>query len=80
VQPQLDAVVDYLPSPLDVPPIKGIDSKGNEVVRNPNDSEPLAMLAFKIMDDPFVGTITFCRIYSGRLESGTGVINSTKDR
>jgi elongation factor G len=80
VQPLLDAVVDYLPSPLDVPPIKGIDSKGNEVVRKPLDSEPLALLAFKIMDDPFVGTITFCRIYSGRLESGTGVLNSTKDR
>jgi elongation factor G len=80
VQPLLDAVVDFLPSPLDVPPIKGIDSKGNEVVRRPSDSEPLALLAFKIMDDPFVGTITFCRIYSGRLESGTGVINSTKDR
>jgi elongation factor G len=80
VQPLLDAVVDYLPSPLDVPPIKGLDSKGNEVVRKPTDSEPLALLAFKIMDDPFVGTITFCRIYSGRLESGTGVLNSTKDR
>jgi elongation factor G len=80
VQPLLDAVVDFLPSPLDVPPIKGIDSKGNEVVRRASDSEPLAMLAFKIMDDPFVGTITFCRIYSGRLESGTGVVNSTKDR
>jgi elongation factor G len=80
VQPLLDAVVDYLPSPLDVPPIKGIDSKGNEIVRKPADSEPLALLAFKIMDDPFVGTITFCRIYSGRLESGTGVLNSTKDR
>src|SRR5438067_843860 len=80
VQPLLDAVVDYLPSPLDVPPIKGIDSKGNEVVRKPSDSEPMALLAFKIMDDPFVGTITFCRIYSGRLESGTGVINSSKDR
>ena len=80
VQPLLDAVVDYLPSPLDVPPIKGIDSKGNDVVRRPSDSEPLALLAFKIMDDPFVGTITFCRIYSGRLESGTGVLNSTKDR
>src|SRR5713101_4274130 len=80
VQPLLDAVVDFLPSPLDVPPIKGIDAKGNEVVRTPADAEPLAMLAFKIMDDPFVGTITFCRIYSGRLESGTGVINSTKDR
>ena len=80
VQPLLDAVVDYLPSPFDVPPIKGIDSKGNEVVRKASDSQPLAMLAFKIMDDPFVGTITFCRIYSGRLESGTGVINSSKDR
>src|SRR5947199_3512212 len=80
VQPLLDAVVDYLPAPLDVPPIKGIDSKGNEVVRRPSDSEPMALLAFKIMDDPFVGTITFCRIYSGRLESGTGVINSSKDR
>jgi elongation factor G len=80
VQPLLDAVVDYLPSPLDVPPIKGLDAKGNEVVRKPSDSEPLAMLAFKIMDDPFVGTITFSRIYSGRLESGTGVLNSTKER
>ena len=80
VQPLLDAVVDYLPSPLDVPPIKGIDRKGNEVERKPADNEPMALLAFKIMDDPFVGTITFCRIYSGTLESGTGVINSTKDR
>ncbi|MFO1099332.1 MAG: elongation factor G [Xanthobacteraceae bacterium] len=80
VQPLLDAVVDFLPSPLDVPPIKGIDPKGNEVVRNPSDKEPLAMLAFKIMDDPFVGTITFCRIYSGTLVSGSGVINSTRDR
>ncbi len=80
VQPLLDAVVDYLPSPLDVPPIKGVDMKGNEVERLPSDNEPMALLAFKIMDDPFVGTITFCRIYSGTLESGTGVINSTKDR
>src|SRR2546426_3314349 len=80
VQPLLDAVVDYLPSPLDVPPIKGIDSKGNEVVRKPSDGEPLAAIAFKIMDDPFVGTITFCRIYSGMLHSSMGVINSTKDR
>jgi elongation factor G len=80
VQPLLDAVVDYLPSPLDVPPIKGIDPKGNEVVRGPNDNEPLSMLAFKIMDDPYVGTITFCRIYSGTLLSGTGVINSTRER
>jgi len=80
VQPLLDAVVDYLPSPLDVPPIVGIDDKGNEVVRKPLDSEPMALLAFKIMDDPFVGTITFCRIYSGTLTSGTGVVNSTKER
>ena len=80
VQPLLDAVVDYLPSPLDVPAIKGIDDKGNEIVRKPDDKEPMSLLAFKIMDDPFVGTITFCRIYSGTLNSGTGVINSTKDR
>jgi len=80
VQPLLDAVVDYLPSPIEVPPIKGIDPKGNEVVRNPSDREPLAILAFKIMDDPFVGTITFCRIYSGTLVSGSGVINSTRER
>jgi elongation factor G len=80
VQPLLDAVVDFLPSPIEVPPIKGVDPKGNEVVRNPSDKEPLAMLAFKIMDDPFVGTITFCRIYSGTLASGSGVVNSTRDR
>jgi elongation factor G len=80
VQPLLDAVVDYLPSPVDVPAIKGLDEDGNEVVRLPNDKEPLALLAFKIMDDPFVGTITFCRIYSGTLLSGTGVVNSTRDR
>ena len=80
VQPLLDAVVDYLPSPLDVPAIKGIDDKGNEVLRKANDKEPLSLLAFKIMDDPFVGTITFCRIYSGVLASGTGVINSTREK
>jgi elongation factor G len=79
VQSLLDAVVDYLPSPADVPPIHGIDEKGNEIVRKASDSEPFAALAFKIMDDPFVGTITFCRIYSGVLNSGTGVINSTKE-
>src|SRR5262244_1617135 len=80
VQPLLDAVVDYLPSPIDVPAIKGTDDRGNEVVRKADDKEPLALLAFKIMDDPFVGTITFCRIYSGILQSGTGVVNSTRDR
>jgi elongation factor G len=80
VQPLLDAVVDYLPSPVDVPPIKGIDPKGNEVVRRAEDGEPLSLLAFKIMDDPYVGTITFCRIYSGTLTGGSGVINSTRER
>ncbi|MGA2127506.1 MAG: elongation factor G, partial [Xanthobacteraceae bacterium] len=80
VQPLLDAVVDFLPSPLDRGAIKGVDLRGNEVERKPSDSEPMALIAFKIMDDPFVGTITFCRIYSGKLESGTGVMNSTKER
>ena len=80
VQPLLDAVVDYLPSPLDVPAIKGTDEDGNEVVRKADDKEPLSLLAFKIMDDPFVGTITFCRIYSGILASGTGVVNSTREK
>src|SRR6201992_2381938 len=80
VQPLLDAVVDFLPSPIDVPAIKGVDPKGNEIERKRGDKEPMSLLAFKIMDDPFVGTITFCRIYSGTLASGTGVINSTKER
>jgi elongation factor G len=80
VQPLLDAVVDFLPSPLERGAIKGIDLRGNEVERKPADDEPLAAIAFKIMDDPFVGTITFTRIYSGSLHSGTGVVNSTKDR
>jgi elongation factor G len=81
VQPLLDAVVDYLPSPADRGAIKGIDPKnGEEIWRKPEDSEPVSVLAFKIMDDPFVGTITFCRIYSGTLSSGTGLINSTRDR
>jgi elongation factor G len=80
VQPLLDAVVDFLPSPLDRGAIKGVDLKGNEVERKPADTEPLAAIAFKIMDDPFVGTITFCRIYSGMMTSSMGVINSTKDR
>src|ERR1700682_5658436 len=73
VQTLLDAVVDYLPSPVDVPAIHGLDPNGNDVVRTPVDTEPLAMLAFKIMDDPFVGSLTFCRIYSGKLESGSTV-------
>ena len=85
VQPLLDAVVDYLPTPLDRGSMDGIDPnakdpENNIITRKPDDSEPLSMLAFKIMDDPFVGSITFCRIYSGKVESGTGVINSSKDR
>ena len=81
VQPLLDAVVDYLPSPLDRESIKGIDVNTEEEVTRPaSDNEPFSLLAFKIMDDPFVGTITFCRIYSGHIESGTTVMNSTKDK
>src|ERR1700727_487873 len=81
VQPLLDAVVDYLPSPVDRGGINGVDvDTGNEIVRMPNDNEPFSMLGFKIMDDPFVGTITFCRVYSGKIESGTTVLNSTKDK
>jgi elongation factor G len=81
VQPLLDAVVDYLPSPVDRGGIKGHDvDTGEEAVRMPSDSEPFSMLGFKIMDDPFVGTITFCRVYSGKIESGTTVLNSTKDK
>ncbi|GHB01780.1 elongation factor G [Algimonas arctica] len=81
VQPLLDAVVAYLPSPLDIKAIKGIDAKtGEEVLRPSSDEEPLAMLAFKIMNDKFVGTLTFCRIYSGKLETGTTLLNSVKER
>jgi elongation factor G len=80
VQPLLDAVVDYLPSPLDIPPVKGIDPKGNEVERPSDDKAPFAGLAFKIMDDPFVGSITFVRVYSGSISSGTGALNSIKDK
>jgi elongation factor G len=81
VQPLLDAVVAYLPSPVDRGAIKGVDmNTGAEVLRKPSDSAPFSMLAFKIMDDPFVGTITFCRVYSGKIESGTTVLNSTKDK
>jgi len=81
VQPLLDAVVEYLPSPVDIPPTQGIDFKTEQPVeRKASDAEPLSVLAFKIMDDPFVGSLTFCRIYSGKLESGMGLINSTRDR
>ena len=81
VQPMLDAVVDFLPSPVEVPAIKGIDVKTEEeVVRQSSDDEPLSMLAFKIMNDPFVGTLTFCRVYSGKIEAGGNVLNTVKDK
>ncbi|MFZ0558417.1 MAG: elongation factor G [Methylovirgula sp.] len=81
VQPLLDAVVDYLPSPVDREAIKGVDpDTGAELVRHANDNEPLSILAFKIMDDPFVGSLTFARVYSGHVESGTTVMNSIKGK
>ncbi|MBY7649350.1 MAG: elongation factor G [Candidatus Liberibacter europaeus] len=81
VQPLLDAVVDYLPSPLDVPPIKGINSKtSDEIEIHASDDAPLSMLAFKIMSDPFVGSLTFCRIYSGKIAKGDSVLNSLKGK
>jgi len=77
VQPLLDAVVDYLPSPVDLPPVKGVNPKTDqEEERKPSDDEPLAMLAFKIMEDPY-GTLTFVRVYSGKVKKGTTVLNST---
>ncbi|MEO1656926.1 MAG: elongation factor G [Pseudomonadota bacterium] len=81
VQPLLDAVVDFLPSPVDVPAIKGVlPDSDDEVTRPSSDDEPLSMLAFKIMNDPFVGTLTFCRIYSGHLEQGVSLLNSVKGK
>ena len=81
VQPLLDAVVDYLPSPMDIPAIEGTKPGTEEViVRHPSDSEPLSALAFKIMNDPFVGSLTFTRIYSGKIETGTYIYNSVKDK
>ncbi|MFN8873812.1 MAG: elongation factor G [Brevundimonas sp.] len=81
VQPLLDAVVDYLPSPVDIPPTPGIDFKTEEpITRKASDDEPLSVLAFKIMDDPFVGSLTFCRIYSGKMETGMGLLNSSRDK
>ncbi len=81
VQPLLDAVVEYLPSPIDVPAIKGIDAKTEaEIVRNADDNEPVSMLAFKIMNDPFVGSLTFCRIYSGKLAKGVSLENTVKGK
>ncbi|MBX9451674.1 MAG: elongation factor G [Mesorhizobium sp.] len=81
VQPLLDAVVDFLPSPIDVPSIKGIDPKTEaEISRKSSDDEPLSMLAFKIMNDPFVGSLTFARIYSGKLTKGVSLENTVKGK
>ncbi|RJX65009.1 elongation factor G [Vibrio sinensis] len=80
VQAVLDAVVEYLPSPVDVPAIKGIDDNGNEVERHADDNEPFSALAFKIATDPFVGTLTFMRVYSGVVNSGDAVYNSVKEK
>ncbi len=82
VQTLLDAVVDYMPAPVDIPAIKGVDAKDEEkeIERHASDDEPLSMLAFKIMNDPFVGSLTFARIYSGKLESGMSLINTVKGK
>ena len=80
VQPMLDAVIDFLPAPTDVPSIKGEDENGNEIERHASDEEPFSALAFKIMADPFVGKLTFFRVYSGTITSGSYVLNSTKDK
>ena len=80
VQKLLDAIIEYMPSPLDVPAIKGVDLDGNEVERKSSDEEPFAALAFKIMTDPFVGKLAYFRVYSGTLNSGSYVLNATKDK
>ena len=82
VQPLLDAVVDYLPSPADreADHRASISRRKSRSIRRPTDDEAFSMLAFKIMDDPFVGTITFCRVYSGKVESGASLLNSTRDK
>jgi elongation factor G len=80
VQQFLDAVVDYLPSPVDKPPVRGVSSKGVEIIRKTADSEPFSALAFKLMHDPFVGNLTFFRVYSGKLDSGSYVYNASRDR
>ena len=80
VQKLLDAIIEYMPSPLDIPPIKGVDMDGNDVVRHSSDEEPFSALAFKIMTDPFVGKLAFFRVYSGTLNSGSYTLNATKDK
>ena len=80
VQPLLDAIIDYLPSPLDIPPVKGLDLGGRELTFSANNGHPLSALAFKIMNDPYTGQLTFFRIYSGSLKSGDSVFNSIKGK
>ena len=80
VQKLLDAIVEYMPAPTDIPPIKGTDLDGNEVVRHSSDEEPFAALAFKIMADPFVGKLAFFRVYSGTMNAGSYILNATKDK
>jgi elongation factor G len=80
VQPLLDAVIDYLPSPLDVPPVHGLDPDGSEIVREASDDQPFAALAFKVMADPYVGKLTYFRVYSGKLQAGGRVLNSVTGR
>ena len=80
VQKLIDAIIEYMPGPTDIPPIKGVDLDGNEVVRHSSDEEPFSALAFKIMADPFVGKLAFFRVYSGTMNSGSYVLNATKDK
>ena len=80
VQPMLDAVIDFLPAPTDIPSIKGVDANDNEIERHASDEEPFSALAFKIMADPFVGKLTFFRVYSGSADAGSYVLNSTKNK
>ncbi len=80
VQKLLDAVIEFMPSPVDIPAIKGVDMEGNEVERHSSDEEPFSALAFKIMTDPFVGKLAFFRVYSGTMNSGSYVLNATKDK
>ena len=80
VQKLLDAILEYMPAPTDIPAIKGVDQEGNEIERHASDDEPFAALAFKIMTDPFVGKLAFFRVYSGTMNSGSYVLNATKDK
>jgi len=80
IQPLLDAIIDYLPTPLEMPPVKAVDIRGNEVIRPPSDEAPFTALAFKVVADPFVGRLVYFRVYSGRLKAGAQVYNATRNR